>query len=162
MAITKDKKKEILKKLEDVTDKGSVVFLQFKGLSGNDTVAMRKDLRDQDVSYFVAKKTLVKRAFDESDVSGEMPELEGELALAYGDDLTTPAREVFNYQKKFKDNIQIMGGVFESKFMNKSEMEEIAQIPSHDVLKGMFVNVINSPIQGFAMAIKAIADKQEA
>jgi ribosomal protein L10 len=44
--------------------------------------------------------------------------------------------------------------------LNKSEMEEIALIPALQVLRGMFVNVINSPIQGFAMAIKAIADKK--
>ena len=31
-----------------------------------------------------------------------MPNLEGEVAIAYGDDVITPAREVFNFQKQIK------------------------------------------------------------
>jgi ribosomal protein L10 len=58
--------------------------------------------------------------------------------------------------------MKILGGVFENRFINKLEAEEIALIPSHDTLKGMFVNVINAPLQGFVMTLKAIADKQEA
>lgn len=162
MAITKDKKKEILSKLKDVSGSESVVFVNFHGLGVEDTTAIRKELRDKDISYLVAKKTLVKKAFGDSEIKGDIPELDGELAVAYAKDPTSPAREIYTFQKKFDDKISILGGVFENKYLSKTEMEEIALIPSIDVLRGMFVNVINSPIQGFAMAIKAIADKKEA
>jgi large subunit ribosomal protein L10 len=163
MAITKDKKKEILDKVSKITDAESIVFANFHGLSGNETVEMRKKLRESGVSYFVARKTLVKRAFGESKIEGEMPELEGELAVVYSDsDVTAPAREIYAVQKAHADGMQILGGVFEKHFINKVKAEEIALIPSHDVLKGMFVNVINAPIQGIVMTLKAIADKQEA
>lgn len=162
MAITKDKKKEILKRLEDVTGSESVVFLNFHGLPVSKTTEMRSELRDKNVNYFVAKKTLVKKAFGDSKIEGEIPQLDGELAVAFSDDPTAAAREIHSFQKKFQDQVSILGGVFENRFLNKSEMEEIALIPSIDVLRGMFVNVINSPIQGFALAIKAIADSKEA
>lgn len=162
MAITKDKKKEILDKLQNVIDKESVVFVNFHGLPVSDTTEMRSQLRDKEVNYFVAKKTLVKKAFGDSKIEGDIPELEGELAVAYSDDPTSAAREIHTFQKKFEDRVSILGGVFENKYLNKAEMEEIALIPSIDVLRGMFVNVINSPIQGFALAIKAIADSKEA
>lgn len=162
MAITKDKKKEILEKLQDVAKKDSVVFVNFHGLPVTETSEMRSKLREEDVSYFVTKKTLIRKAFEDSDVAGDLPELEGELAVAYADDFTAPAREVYKFQKEYSDSISILGGVFEGKFLDKAEMEEIAQIPSHDTLKGMFVNVINSPIQGFIMTLKAYAEKQEA
>jgi len=162
MAITKDKKKEIVEKLKTITGKDSVVFINFSGLSGDETVAVRGKLSEADVSYYVAKKTLVKRAFDESGVDGDFPELSGELALVYANDLTAPAREIFAFQKEFDGKVSIQGGVFENRFLTKSEMEEIALIPGHDVLRGMFVNVINSPIQGFVMSLQAIADKKEA
>ena len=42
----------------------------------------------------------------------------------------------------------------------KDAMMEIATIPAPEVLRGMFVNVINSPIQGFVMALNAIAEKR--
>ncbi len=46
--------------------------------------------------------------------------------------------------------------------MNKAEMMEIATIPSRETLLGMFVNVINSPIQGFVVALNSIAEKKTA
>ncbi len=162
MAITKDKKKSILEKLDGIKNSESIVFVNFKGLPVSDTTAMRQELSKSAVSYYVAKKTLVKKAFTEAGIEGDMPNLEGELAVVYGNDATGPAREVFAFQKKFDGKISILGGIFEHKFMDKIQMEEVAKIPSMHVLRGMFVNVINSPIQGFAMAIKAIADKKTA
>jgi large subunit ribosomal protein L10 len=162
MAINKNKKKEILEKLKEISGKESVVFVNFSRLPVNETVEMRSKLRSGDVSYYVAKKTLVKRAFGESSIDGELPELEGELAIAYADDLTAPAREIYSFQKEFDGHVNILGGVFENRYLSKVEMEEIAQIPGTDTLKGMFVNVINSPIQGFVMSLKAIAEKKEA
>jgi large subunit ribosomal protein L10 len=162
MAITKEKKSEVLKKLKEITGKDSVVFVNFKGLPVTDSSDMRSKLRDAGVSYYVAKKTLIQKAFGESAVSGELPELHGELAVAYSDDLTAPAREIFSFQKSTDGKVSISGGVFESKYLSKAEMEEIALIPGMQTLRGMFVNVINSPIQGFVMSIKAIADKKEA
>jgi len=162
MAITKGKKKDILEKLKGVTNKNSVVFLNFHGLPVNETAEIRKKLLDANVSYFVAKKSLVKKAFGETQITGEIPQLDGELALAYADDLIAPAREVFSFQKKYTDKISILGGVFENKFFSKIQMEEIAKIPSQDTLRGMFVNVINSPIQGLVLALNAIAEKKQA
>ncbi len=162
MAITKDKKKSILEKLDGIKNSESIVFVNFKGLPVSETTAMRRDLSKSDVAYYVAKKTLVKKAFAEAGIDGDMPNLEGELAVVYGNDATGPAREIFAFQKKYDGKISILGGIFEHKFMDKVQMEEVAKIPSMHVLRGMFVNVINSPIQGFAMAIKAIADKKTA
>ncbi len=162
MAITKDKKKSILEKLDGIKNSESIVFVNFKGLPVFETTTMRRELAKGDVAYYVAKKTLVKKAFKEAGIEGDMPNLEGELAVVYGNDATGPAREIFAFQKKYDGKVSILGGIFEHKFVNKIQMEEIAKIPSMHVLRGMFVNVINSPIQGFAMAIKAIADKKTA
>lgn len=162
MAITKDKKKSILDKLDSIKNNESVVFVNFKGLPVSETTSIRQELAKSSVAYYVAKKTLVKKAFAEAGIEGDMPQMDGELAVVYGNDATGPAREIFAFQKKYDGKISIVGGVFEHKFMNKIQMEEVAKIPSMHVLRGMFVNVINSPIQGFAMAINAIADKKTA
>jgi ribosomal protein L10 len=46
--------------------------------------------------------------------------------------------------------------------MSAGEMTEIATIPSRQTLYAQFVNLINSPIQQFVMAVDQIAQKQEA
>jgi large subunit ribosomal protein L10 len=163
MAITKDKKQEIYKKAQGVIkDAASVVFVNFHGLSMEDTTKLRKGLKKEGVSYMVAKKSLAKRALNDAKIEGEMPELEGELALVHSKDLLAPARGIFEFQKAFKDKVSIVGGVFEGKYMNKEAMMVIATIPPLIVLRGQFVNLINSPIQQFVVALDQIAANKKA
>lgn len=160
MAITKEKKETILAKLNDVkNDSESIVFVKFKGMTVANTTAMRAQLREKGVGYFVAKKTLMKRAFD-GVYEGEMPTLDGEIAVAYSVDAITPAQQIKEFAGKYKENIVIAGGIFQGVFKNADEMTEIASIPSLLVLRGMFVNVINSPIQGLVLGLNAIAEKK--
>ena len=162
MAITKAKKKEIYATLTDVVSKNpSLVFLNFHKLTVANATEVRRTLKANGIGYFVAKKSLIRKALQDAKVAGEMPALDGEVAVAYSTDLTGPARETYSFQKKLDGSFTILGGVFEGKFMNKAEMLSIATIPSQKTLYAMFVNVINSPIQGFVMALDQIAKKKE-
>ncbi len=104
----------------------------------------------------------MKLAFEAKKFEGEMPELDGEVAIVYGEDAIAPAREAFQFAKKDTDPLSLLGGVFEGRFMNSSEMTEIASIPNQQQLYGMFANVINSPISGIVIALDEIAKKKEA
>ena len=163
MAITKEKKEKVCKKIESIVkDFPTVVFVNFHGLNVTDTTQLKSSLREEDSFYTVTKKTLAKRILQDSPVKGEIPELEGELALAYSSDQIAPARGVYEFQKKHKDNISILGGIFEGMYVDKDKMSSIAQIPSMLTLRAQFVNLINSPIQGLVIALNGIADKKEA
>lgn len=158
MALSKSKKKEVLEKVTDVANKSkSVVFVNFHGLTVANSTELRRQLRSMGVGYTVAKKTLTKKAFNEKGLEGTMPELLGELGIAYSEDLIAPAREVRTFEKKFEGKLAILGGVFDGKFMSKEAMTEIAMIPSEHTLRGMFVNLINSPIQRIVIALDQIA-----
>ncbi len=160
--ITKDKKIKIIEKITDIAKKSlSIVFVNFHGLTVGEITELRGRLTDEGTGYTVAKKTLIKRALESQKIDGEQPVLDGEIAIAYGDDLIAPARSVYEYQKKHKGNIAIVGGVFDGVYKNLNEMVEIASIPTTDALRGMFVNVINSPIQGLVVALNAISAKKE-
>ena len=162
MARTKAAKKEIIDKVESIVDGAqSLVFINFHGLKVSGATEVRRKFKSEGVGYFVSKKTLAAKALENKKISGTMPELQGEVGIAYGSDLIAPAREAYAFQKKFKDvGVVILGGVFEGKYMTKEEMIAIAAIPSLLALRGMFVNVINSPIQGFVMALDQIAKKK--
>ena len=163
MARTKVEKKEILEKLEGIVkDAKSMVFVNFHGLNVGDTTQVRRKLKNENVGFFVSKKSLTRKVLEANKIQGTLPSLDGEVGLAYGADLIAPAREVYEFQKKYKGHVTILGGVFEGKFMSKEEMMGIAQIPSQKTLHAMFVNVINSPIQGFVMALDQIAKKKTA
>ena len=181
MSITKEKKKEIIEEVAGIVkDTTSVIFVNFHGLGVQDTNDMRSSFRKGGISYTVVKKTLVKRALSNINMKGSMPSLDGELALAYlslprsisgeagrdtnadEDDLLAPAREVHSFAKRFKDNISIIGGIFEGRYMSREEMVEVAEIPPLPTLYGQFANIINSPIQGLVVALSRIAEEKGA
>lgn len=163
MAITKAQKSDILAKVSAaLADAVSVVFVRFNKLTVADTTAMRKSLKGEGVSYFVAKKTLLKRALSDAGYEGTLPELPGEVAIAWSaDDATAPARGIHAHSKKH-EGLSLLGGVFEKKFMDAAGITAIATIPSLPVLRGMFANVINSPRQRFAVALGEVAKKKPA
>jgi large subunit ribosomal protein L10 len=169
MALSKNKKKEVLDKVSDIAKKNSsMVFINFHGLGVAETTEIRRQLRTAGVNYTVAKKTLAAKALGERGFGGQAPELAGELAIVYAgkgadqSDITAPAREIRTFEKKFEGKIAILGGVFESKYVSKEEMSAIAGIPSKQALYGMFVNLVNSPIQRFVIALDQVAKTKTA
>ena len=159
MAISKDKKSEIIAKLTDAFKEAkSVAFVGFTKLTVKDASAMRKLLADANVRYYVAKKTLIRKALEKSGYAGEVPELPGEVAVAWTtEDVTAPARGVYDFGTKLKGALTLLGGVFEGAFADAKKMIGIATIPPIPVLRGMFVNIINSPIQGLVIALDQIS-----
>ncbi len=161
MAITKTQKKEIAAKLDTALSSSTAVFVSFTGLGVEDNNVLRKNLKQNDADYMVAKKTLIKRAILASSATGTAPELgEGMVAVAYSDDQMAPAREVYEFSKEHEGTISILGGVFDGSFKSHAEMMEIATIPGLDTLRGMFANVINSPLQRFAVVLNQVAEKK--
>jgi large subunit ribosomal protein L10 len=162
MAISKDKKREIVAKLGVAFKEASAVaFVGFTKFTVADASKMRRELATAGVRYFVAKKTLIKRALEERGYTGEIPALPGEVAVAWTtDDVLAPARGVYDYGKKLKGVLALLGGVFENAFVDAQKMTALATIPPMLVLRGMFVNVLNSPIQGLVIALDKIREKK--
>lgn len=164
MAISKEDKKVILEKAEKaLTGVSSAVFVNFHGLNVANTTALRKELRANGVGYYVAKKTLLRRVLEKLGIAGPMPSLEGEIAVAWStEDMIAPAREVYNFEKKLKENVSIVGGIFEGAYADREKMVSIASIPPLQTLYGQVVNLINSPLQGLVIALNAIAESKGA
>ncbi len=158
MPITLEKKKELVAGLEGALKNAkSVVFVKFDKLTVADNNNLRRSLQTEDVGYTVAKKTLLKRALSTFGITGEAPEIPGQIAVAYSTDLLASSRGIFAFQKGHKENVAIVGGVFDGRYMSAAEMLSIATIPPLQTLRGMFVNIINSPIQRFAVVLDQIA-----
>jgi large subunit ribosomal protein L10 len=162
MAISKDKKIEIVAKLSDAFNESSAVtFVGFTKLTVALSSKLRRELSDAGVELYVAKKTLIRKALEGRDYAGQLPELPGEVAVAWTTaDVTAPSRSIYEFGKKLKGMLTLLGGVFEGSFVDAAQMTAIATIPPMPVLRGMFVNVINSPIQGLVIALDSIREKK--
>lgn len=133
----------------------SLVFVNFHGLKVSDETNLRRSLRAEGVNYKVSRKTLLKRAL-KGKAEGEIPELNGEVAIAYSADASASPREVYNFQKANKGILNIIGGIFNGKFVDGAYMMEIATIPSKEVLLSKLAFLMKSPIQRFALALSEV------
>lgn len=158
MAITKEKKRETAAKLRKIAaEANAVAFVNFHGLTVANVTELRRKLRSEGVSYLVAKKTLARKAFADSGIAGALPELPGELGIAYGADPVAPAREIFSFQKKFENKISLVGGVFEKAYADKEKITALASIPPLPALRAEFAALINSPIQRLVSVLGEVA-----
>ncbi len=162
MATTREKKESIVAKATAaLTGAPAAVFVSFTKLTVAEANELRDALRTEGVSFTVAKKTLLKRALQAVGTTGDVPEMPGEIAYAVlpagNTDISAPARALNAFVKKFKDKLTFVGGVINGAFMDKAAVVAVSQIPPTPVLRGMFVNVINSPIQRFAIAMAEVA-----
>jgi large subunit ribosomal protein L10 len=158
--LKKSTKEEMIKGLESaVTNSKSVVFVNFHGLKVGDETLLRQDLRKNGVSYKISRKTLLKRALD-GKATGELPSLDGEVAMAYSSDELAPAREIYNFQKTYKVPLNILGGIFDGKFVDGVYMKEIATIPSREVLISKIAFLLQSPMQRLAIALNQVSLKK--
>src|SRR3989344_7695271 len=145
--LQKSKKEEMIKGLEGaIKGSESLVFVNFHGLKVSDETKLRRSLRDNGVNYKVSRKALLKRAL-EGKAEGEIPELSGEVAIAYSKDATASPREVYNFQKVNKGLLSIIGGIFNGKFVDGAYMMELATIPSKEVLLSKLAFLFKSPMQ---------------
>ncbi len=156
--LLKSKKEEMIKELEGaIKESKSLVFVNFHGLKVNDETKLRRELRKEKVSYKVSRKTLLARAL-KGKAEGEIPELGGEVAIAYSKDEIASPREIYNFQKNHKGIVlSILGGIFEGKFMGKEMMMELAMIPSREVLLSKLAFLLKSPMQRLAIAVNEVA-----
>ncbi|PIR52770.1 50S ribosomal protein L10 [Candidatus Peregrinibacteria bacterium CG10_big_fil_rev_8_21_14_0_10_49_10] len=172
MALTKDQKQAQVKELtEKMNSASSIILAHYIGLSVSEVSELRKKLRENDAEMKVGKKTLMHIAakeaglpeFDEKNMEGPVS-----LIFSFGDPLSG-AQVAFKFAKDH-DKVKLLGGLYDGKVLTKEEAVALAQMPSRDVLLATFVCMIrsplvsfagicNSPLSGFARALKELAEK---
>ena len=141
------KKAAVIDELTDQLSRANLAILtDYRGLKVADLQALRATLRGQDAEFRVAKNTLTRIAAERAGVSGLEPVLEGPLALvlAYGD-IAGPAKSIVDFVRSSRI-LTIKGGVLESRFISSAEIDDVASLPSRDVLLGKLVGMLASPM----------------
>jgi len=170
--LKKEQKKEIVKKLaENLKNSKSVVFLDFRGIPVKHLTMLKKELRQEEISMLVTKKTLMNLALKKADIAGDVKKMEGQIALSISQkDEVIPAKIIDKFSK-INENLKIVGGILAMKMMSSQEMKALAKLPSKDELRAKLVETLNAPISGFVnvltgnlrglmQVLKAISEKQ--
>lgn len=135
------------------------VLVNYKGINVADDTALRKELREAGVQYSVVKNTLLSRACEGAELTGLQADLAGTTALATSDeDYAAAARILANYAKKSK-TFEIKGGYLDGEVVDLATIDNLAKLPTRDVLLANVLGAFQAPIASFARAIQAIVDE---
>jgi large subunit ribosomal protein L10 len=130
------KKQEVIDEIKKtVEDSETVVLFTYRGLTDEDSKALRRSLRESGADYKVYKNTLMARAF--KDLNYDLEEhLQGSSALAYGNDAVAPIKVLSEFAKDH-DVVTLKVGVVDGEVSDKEKLDKLATIPSREGLLTM-------------------------
>jgi large subunit ribosomal protein L10 len=155
MAVSKAKKVEQLAALEThLKSATSVAFTSNQKVTVAEVSSLKKDLRAQNASYLIAKKTLMRIAFKNVyGVELDIATLPGQVALVIGKgDAIAPLGVANKYANEWKkeEKMVFVGGYMDGRLMDGAETKKLATLPSREVLLAKLLGSMMSPLSGLA------------
>ena len=155
MAISKAKKGEILATLEaHLKESTSVAFTSNTGMTALDVTTMKKELRTQNTTFMLAKKTLMCIAFKNVfNVELNIDTLPGQVAIVVSKGDKVAGLAVVNkYVKEWakEKKMVFVGGFFDGVILDAAAIGRIAGLPSREVLLAKLLGSMMSPVSGLA------------
>lgn len=137
------------------------VVTDYRGLNVAQVTQLRKSLREAGVEFQVLKNTLARRATAATELTELDEHLTGPTAIAFSSgDVVAPAKIISDFAKK-NDALKVKAGIVEGKVVSVDQIKALAELPSREGLLSMLLSVLQAPVRNFALAVKAVAEKQE-
>ena len=137
-------------------ESSSVLMADFTGLSVAQFDNLRLECFKNEIRFFVTKNTLAKLVFEKLGHTGFDKILTGPTGFCFGfDDPIVPIRILYDFIKVHKLP-EVKACLLDGKIYNPEQVEELKDIPSRDVLIGMIVGSIASPLGGFVSTLNEI------
>lgn len=160
MAISREKKKQLVEDLKQKLDDTEVIILtDFRGLSVSDQQELRVKLRDTSADYQVVKNTLTKIALEAIDRPVPEEQLEGPTALALlGDDISGPTKVLLDFAKE-TGVLHVKGGIIGGRLINAKEVEDLADLPPLETLLAQVIGALQGPASKLVGVLEAPASE---
>ena len=158
--LSRENKHEVINQLNEKFKTHSSVFvLSYKGLTVKELEGIRKDLREVNSEFRIAKNSLLKKAAEETDAQEISDYFVGTTAVAFCHEDSTSAAKVFVKSSKEFENLIIKGGLIEGKKVDVSEIEKISKLPSRTELIGQFAGLLTSPMSNLLYSLNNMQAK---
>jgi len=156
---------------EKLKGQNNLVLVDAKGLTGNQTVELRKALREDKNKLRLVKNSVALHTFKKLGVPGFDASLSGMSALVFGPDPLAMAKKLVAYKEKHQKPA-VKAALIEGKPATAAELEAMSKLPGRPellsqilgVLQGVtvqFVSTLNEIPRSFVGTLKAVADKEK-
>jgi large subunit ribosomal protein L10 len=157
MALTRQKKDEIVKEVSDLLNSSKLtVVAKYQGTSVKAIQALRKDAKQNGTKVTVVKNRLVKKAIEQTESLKDVDTgaLSGQLLYAFNsEDEVAPASSLATFAKT-NPSIEFVGAITaEGKFIDASEVKALASLPSKAQLIAQVIATLGSPVNDVVSAL---------
>ncbi len=159
----KEDKSLIIESIGNTLKEYSCVYLtQTSGLDAEKTSALRRACFQGDIKMLCVKNTLLKKAFEASEVDySELYDLlHGETTLLLSNTGNAPAKLLKKFRDK-KETLPILKGAFveETVYVGEDQLEILANIKSKNELIADVVALLQSPAKNVISALQSGGNK---
>ena len=171
MAITKERKEEVLATYADWMKRSqAVILVEYTGAKMKDLDGIRAKVRESGGEFHILKNTLARRAFANSGMELPQDYLVKSTAVSFA--FTDPASmaKALNEATKGKEYLKVKGGFMSGQALDAAQVKALADMPPLPVVRaqllgmlqapaGKLVRTIAEPARGLAAVVKAFAEK---
>ena len=158
MGRTLENKQQIVKEIKSLLNESEMaVVLDYKGLSIKEMSDLRTRLQSNNGICKVTKNSLMRRAIDgESNWNGLESLLTGTNAFVLiKEDVGSAVKAIQSFQKETKKS-ETKGALFEGKLLSESEIKDIANLPSKEVLMAKIAGALNGIATKIAISVNEV------
>ena len=134
-----------------VKESSSTVLFEYHGLTVNETMELRRKLKESGSEYKVYKNTLVKRALDSLNIDMDS-ELNGPKAIAFGTDAVAPIKVLSDFAKDHPALVMKMGYV-DGQIADTNMLKQLASIPSREGLLTMLASGLMGVVKDLSICL---------
>lgn len=151
LLIKEDQETKIKDSLKDTQ---AVLVVGYSGLSSPSLSSLRLSLKNSHATFFVVKNSVARRALKERGLDVLIRSIEGPCGLVFVKDEPVDASKVLFKFFKENEQLKLVGGLLKDRILEKKDIEEMAKLPSREVLRAMLVATLSFPLFGLVRAIK--------
>ena len=174
MAITKQRKEEVLESYRDWMKRSqAVILVQYTGATMKNMDAIRSKIRETGGEFHVVKNTLVRRVF--ADNGWNLPETYFAQSTAVSFAFTDPAAtaKALSDATKGMEFVKVKGGFMAGQALNAAQVKALSELPPLPVVRaqllgvlqapaGKLVRTIAEPARSLASVFRAYSEKAQA
>lgn len=153
MALTKAKKQSIVNDVNSLLNTSKItVVTKYQGTTVKTLQNLRRQARESGTTVKVIKNRLVLKAIGQNDnlKNIDTNPFQGMLLYAFNsEDELLPAQTIASFAKT-NPTLEFVGAITaDGSFINASDVQALANLPSKDQLRSMLVGTIAAPLSGF-------------
>lgn len=149
-------KKQVVEAMRQELGQANVAIVtRYRGLNVGDMTRLRQEMRASGSRYRVIKNTLARRASQGTPFEGLEAFLSGPTAIATSEDPVAPAKVLVAFGKT-NPMLEVVGGVLNGTVITAAGIDDLAKLPSREVLMAKLLGTMIAPLQNFVGVLVAI------